>query len=152
MPDFRRAFRAALVLLPFLGGADVAVAQNTEATVKRWGLLGTWALDCAKPASRDNGYLIYVVRTPGKVSHERNFGDAQDVNEVQQARTGRGGWIELVVNFPVLSQTRKYTLMMGPDGRTKAMSNSLADGKEPTIKNGKFTANGNDTPWQVRCR
>jgi hypothetical protein len=142
----------ALMLATLLALAEKAAAQNVEATVRRWALLGTWAIDCQQPASRSNGYLIYVVRTPGKVSHERNFGDAQDVNEVQQARTGRGGWLELVVNFPGLSQTRKYTLMMGPDGRTRAMSNSKADGTEPTIKNGKFTANGNDTPWQVRCR
>jgi hypothetical protein len=32
------------------------------------------------------------------------------------------------------------------------MSNTKADGTEATIVNGKFTANGNDTPWQVRCR
>jgi hypothetical protein len=32
------------------------------------------------------------------------------------------------------------------------MSNAKADGTEPTIRNGKFTANGNDTPWQVLCR
>ena len=56
------------------------------------------------------------------------------------------------VNFPQLNQTRKYTLIMGPDGRTRAMANSKVDGTEQTIKDGKFTANGNDTPWQIRCR
>jgi hypothetical protein len=135
-----------------LGTPGFAAAQNVADTAKRWGLLGTWALDCSQPASRSNGYLSYVIRTPGKVSHERDFGDAQDVNEVQQARTGVGGWLELVVQFPGLNQSRRYTLMMGPDGRTKAMSNAKADGTEPTIRNGKFTANGNDTPWQVLCR
>jgi len=142
----------AFILAAFLGLAEEAAAQNVEATVKRWGLLGTWALDCGQPPSSSNGHLSYVVRTPGKVSHERNFGDKQDVNEVQQATTGRGGWLQLVVNFQGLSQSRKFTLMMAADGRIKALSNSKADGTEPTIKNGKFTANGNDTPWQVRCR
>jgi hypothetical protein len=103
-------------------------------------LLGTWALDCGQPPSGSNGHLSYVVRTPGKVSHERNFGDKQDVNEVQKATTGRGGWLQLVVNFPGISQSRKFTLMMAADGRIKALSNSKADGTEPTIKNGKFTA------------
>ena len=32
------------------------------------------------------------------------------------------------------------------------MANSKADGTEPTIEDGKFTANGGNTPWQVRCR
>ena len=56
------------------------------------------------------------------------------------------------MTFPGLNQTRKYMLMMGPDGRTRAMANSKADGSEPTIKDGKFTHNGSETPWQVRCR
>jgi hypothetical protein len=142
----------ALMLAALVASTQIAAAQNPADAARRWGLLGAWALDCSKPASRSNGYLSYVVRTPGKLSHERNFGDASDVNEVQQARTGHGGWLELVVNFPGLAQTRRYTLMMGPDGRTRAMSNSKADGTEPTIRNGKFTSNGQDTPWQVRCR
>src|SRR5262245_21110283 len=112
-PTLMHICRVVLMLTPLLALPKNAEAQNVEVTVKRWGLLGTWARDCAQPASNSNGYLSYVVRTPGKVSHERSFGDAQDVNEVQQARTGHGGWLELVVNFPGLSQTRKYTLMMG---------------------------------------
>jgi len=56
------------------------------------------------------------------------------------------------VHFPVLNQTRKFTMLMGSDGRTRAMSNSRIDGTEVTISGGKFTANGATTPWQTRCR
>jgi hypothetical protein len=142
----------ACALAALLAPIQVAEAQNIAETLSRWGLIGTWALDCGKPASNSNGYLSYVIRRAGQVSHERDFGDRQDVNEVQQARTGLGGVLELVVHFPELSQTRKYTLMMGLDGRTRAIANSKADGTEPTIKDGKFTFNGSETPWQVRCR
>ena len=55
------------------------------------------------------------------------------------------------MNFPGLSQTRKYTMVMGLDGRIRTMANSKSDGTEPTIKDGKFTANGHDSPWQTRC-
>jgi hypothetical protein len=145
-----RIFALALVVLA--APIDGAQAQNVTQTLSRWGLLGTWALDCSKPASGSNGYLTYAIRRAGQVSHERDFGDRQDVNEVQQARTGLGGRLELVVDFKDLGQARKFTLLMGSDGRIRAMSNSKADGSEATIIDGKFTANGSNTPWQVRCR
>ena len=71
---------------------------------------------------------------------------------MRRLRTGRGGALELTVNFPGLSQTRKFTMVMGLDGRIRTMANSKPDGTEPTIKAGKFTANGHDSPWQTRCR
>jgi len=139
---------AGLAVLP-----DVAVAQNLAEAASKWGLIGTWALDCSKPASSSNGYLTYVIRRAGQVSHERDFGgDRQDVNDVQQVKTGPGGVLELVVHFPKLDQTRRLTLLMAPDGRTRAMGNSKIDGSEQTIKDGRFVHNGADTPWQVRCR
>jgi hypothetical protein len=142
----------AVCVAAWLALADGAAAQSVADVASRWGLIGTWSLDCSKPASGSNGYLSYAVRAGGKVAHERNFGDRSDTNDVQQARTGHGGTLELVVHFPALNQTRKFTMLMGPDGRTRAMSNSRIDGTEVTIKAGKFTANGAITPWQTRCR
>jgi hypothetical protein len=142
----------ALVLVALAAPIHAAEAQSITETLSRWGLIGTWALDCGKPASSSNGYLSYAIRRAGQVSHERDFGDRQDVNEVQQARTGLGGALELVVHFPGLSQTRKFTVLMGVDGRIRTMANSKVDGTEPTIKDGKFPASGGDSPWQVRCR
>ncbi len=143
---------AAFAAVGLLALTAAAAAQNLAETASRWGLIGTWALDCTKPASGSNGYLTYAIRRAGQVTHERNFGDSQDANEVEQVKLGSGGAIELVVNFPVLKQARRLTLIMGADGRTRAMANSKADGTEPTIKDGKFTHNGSETPWQVRCR
>jgi hypothetical protein len=142
----------ALLVAALLSSADAAMAQTPADTLRRWGLLGTWALDCSKPASSSNGYLGYVADSTGKVTHNREFGDRQDINTVEKARTGKGGALELTVNFPGLSQTRKYTMVMGLDGRIRTVANSRADGTEPTIKDGKFTANGHDSPWQTRCR
>ena len=139
-------------VLALLVSADTAMAQKAGDTVRRWGLVGTWALDCGKPASSSNGYLSYAADAAGKASHNRDFGDRKDVNTVEQARVGTGGALELTVSFPGLSQTRKYTMIMGMDGRIRAKSNSKADGTEPTITNGKFTSNSQDTPWQTRCR
>jgi hypothetical protein len=131
--------------------ADGAAAQSVADTLQRWGLIGTWALDCSKPASSSNGYLSYVA-SGAKVVHQRNFGDRSDKNDVQQARTGVGGTLDLVVHFPGLNQTRKYTMLMGSDRRIRAMNNSRIDGTDPSIRDGKFIHNGALTPWQTRCR
>ena len=104
----------ALVLVALAAPVQGAQAQSIAETLSRWGLLGTWALDCSKPASGSNGYLTYAIRRAGQVSHERDFGDRQDVNEVQQARLVLGGALELVVHFPELSQTRQ---VHAADGR-----------------------------------
>jgi hypothetical protein len=150
MPAFARLL--GLFLTAWVGLADAAAAQSVADTLTRWGLIGTWAIDCSKPASSANGHLAYVVRGPGKVVHERDFGERRDSNDVQQARTGLGGALDLVVHFPVLNQTRKFTMMMGSDRRIRALANTRIDGTEETIKDGKFTANGGLTPWQTRCR
>jgi hypothetical protein len=134
-------------MLGLLLGVGMALVQGTAAqsvtdTVSRWGLIGTWALDCTKPAN---------VRG-AKVAHERDFGDRRDSNDVQQARTGVGGTLDLVVHFPGLNQARKFTMLMASDRRIRALANSRTDGTEETIKDGRFTANGGVTPWQTRCR
>ena len=141
-----------LLLAACVALAHGAAAQSVADTVSKWGLIGTWSLDCSKPASSANGYLTYVVRGAGKVAHERNFGDRRDTNDVQQARTGIGGTLDLVVHFPGLNQTRKYTMMMASDRRIRALANSRIDGTDQTIKDGKFTSGGGTTPWQSRCR
>src|SRR6185436_839581 len=107
-----------LLLVAGIVLAESAGAQSVPDAATRWGLIGTWSLDCTKPASSSNGYLIYVVRA-GKVVHEREFGDRRDTNDVQQARTGVGGALDLVVHFPALNQTRKFTMMMGSDRRIR---------------------------------
>jgi hypothetical protein len=140
-----------LLLVGCIALAQGAAAQTVADAATRWGLIGTWALDCSKPASSSNGYLAYVVRGTG-VSHDRDFGDRRDSNVVQQARTGIGGTLDLVVHFPGLNQTRKYTMLMASDRRIRALTNSRIDGTDQTIKDGKFTTGGATTPWQTRCR
>ena len=140
-----------LVLLVVLATSEASLAQTVADTASRWGLLGTWRIDCSKPASRSDGDLQYVVRG-GALFHEREFGDARDSSSVVSARTKADGSIEIVVNFTSISQTRQFSLIKGSDGRIRAISNRNVDTNEYSIRDGKFTANGNTPPWQTRCR
>ena len=140
----------ALFVLAVLASTEAALAETVAQTASRWGLLGTWRLDCSKPASRSDGALQYVVRG-GKLFHDREFGDARDSSSVVLATTKADGSIEIVVAFVSLSQTRQFSFTKGVDGRIRAISNRNVDTDEYSIRSGKFTANGNTPPWQTRC-
>ena len=140
-----------LVIVAALATSEASQAQTVAETASKWGLLGTWRLDCSKPASRSDGDLKYVVRG-GKLFHDREFGDARDSSSVMAATRKADGSIEIVVNFVSVSQTRQFSLMKGSDGRIRALSSRDVNTNQYSIKGGKFTANGNPSPWQTRCR
>lgn len=141
----------AIALLCVLGATDVqAQALTVPEAASRWGLLGTWRLDCSQPKSRANPDLSYVVRG-GKLFHDRDFTTNADSSAVMSATVKDDGSMEIVVNFTSLSQTRQFSFVKGGDGRIRAVSNRNVGTNEYTIVDGKFTSNGNITPWQTRC-
>ncbi len=126
-------------------------AETVAQTARRWGLIGSWSLDCSLPPDRNKGtVLAYVIASGGRVLHRRNFGDTTDESEVGAAEVSSDGMLNLRVFFPSLKQTREYGLLMQPDGTIRAMYNRNQKG-EYTIRDGKFTANGNPTPRQHKC-
>jgi hypothetical protein len=89
----------------------------------------------------------------GKVFHDRDFGGKKsDSNPVVSLKTNADGSLQAIVNFGSLSRTNEFALIKASDGRIRAMFNRNVDTNEFAIKDGKFTANGNVTPWQTRCR
>jgi hypothetical protein len=146
-----RARTIAIALLVAIAAGPGAQAQTTAEVARKWGLIGTWRLDCTRPRSGDNPDLAYVVRD-GKLFHDRHFGNNGDSNAVITAVVKANKAIEVVVKFDSLNQTRQFALMKGPDGRIRAISNRNVDTNEYSIRDGKFTANGATPPWQTRCR
>ena len=143
--------RLALAIPVFLLLAPCAVAETVTETASKWGLIGTWSLDCSLPPDHDRGtLLIYQVARDDRLIYRRNFGDASDDNEVVGAKASADGMLNLRVFFPSLKETRKYGVMKQPDGSIRAIYNRSQKGKY-TIKHGEFTANGNPTPPQYKC-
>ena len=60
--------------------AGAASAQTAPAEVVRilnaWGLMGTWAVDCARPVGQQWSRLRYVVGADGRAVREADFGNA----------------------------------------------------------------------------
>ena len=128
-----------------------ASAGTLAATVEQWGLLGSWAVDCAAKPDRDKGALLsYEIRKDGRVMYRRNFGDAKDENEVVSATISADGLLNVMVYFPSLHQAREFGLLLAKDGSLRTIYNRSERG-EYTIRDGKYVATGAPTPPQQRC-
>jgi hypothetical protein len=147
----RHSSRLALAIAFSLTLTAGASAETVAQTARKWGLIGPWAVDCSLKPDRGSGAVLAYEIAPGdRVVHRRNFGNARDENEVVTADVSSDGTLNLRVFFPGLKQTRQYGLMKQPDGSMRAMYNH--DQKDVyTIKDGKFTADGNTTPLQHKC-
>jgi hypothetical protein len=141
----------AIVVLGSLSSATGASAQTVAEVASRWGLPGTWQVDCRAPTSRSNVSQTYAVRG-GKLSVDRAFGDGTDSSAITAAAVKADGALDLVIIFTSISQTRQLVQIRGSDGRMRAITNRNVDTNDYSVKDGKFTANGNATPWQTRCR
>jgi hypothetical protein len=128
-----------------------AGAETLSATVIRWGLLGSWAIDCSLRPDHDKGaVLTYEIKPDGRVMYRRNFGDAKDENEVVAASTDADGMLNIMVFFPSLHQTREFGLRLQKDGSLRAIYNRDQRG-DYSIRDGKFVRTGVPTPAQRRC-
>ncbi len=104
--------RWTLAAMLWIAFTPLARAEALAATVERWGLLGSWAVDCAARPDRDKGALLtYELRKDGRVMYRRDFGDAKDESEVVSATVNAEGLLSnVMVYFPSLhSDTRIRT-------------------------------------------
>ncbi len=131
-----------------------ARAETVAATMTKWGLIGAWSVDCAAAAGQGKAAkLRYVAKPDGSVLHFRNFGDDSSSDKVKAARITPEDWLELKIFFREIAvgqQDRTFALKRVRTGVVQAMYNHNARG-EYSIRDGKFTSNGNDAPLQHRC-
>jgi hypothetical protein len=103
-------------------------------------------------AGPDKGAVFaYEIASNGKLVHRRNFGDTTDESQVLSAEVSDNGMLNLRVLFPGLKQPRECGLMMQSGGTLRAIYNRNQK-EEYTIRDGKFTDNGNPTPAQHKCK
>jgi hypothetical protein len=149
----------------------VASAESVAATLKQWGLIGTMAIDCAKPASGSNAYNSYIARPDASVYNARNYGSGNDplnFSELEAANIEPSGAIVLRVTSSAKSRgttqvmgsagrftddstkPREWTLTKGSDRRIRMMSNREVGG-DYSVRDGKLVTNGAETPWYTSC-
>lgn len=141
-----------VVFLSLASGS--ARAETVAATMTKWGLLGAWSVDCAAAPGRGTAAkLRYVAKPDGSVFHYRNFGDDKSSDKIKSVRITPEDWLELKIFFREIAvgeQDRTFALKRIRTGVVQAMYNYNAKG-EYSVKDGKFTSNGNDAPLQHKC-
>lgn len=149
--SMRNIFFAVILLA---GVSASARAETVAATMTKWGLMGDWSVDCAAAAgSGTAAKLRYAAKPDGSVLHFRNFGDAKSSDKVKSVRITPEDWLELKIFFKEIAvgeQDRTFALKRIQTGVVQAMYNYNAK-REYSVKDGKFTSNGKDTPLQHRC-
>ena len=60
--------RSVLAALLLATAPSFAEESQVSDTLREFGLLGTWAVDCARPASAANEYSIYAVSAAGEAT------------------------------------------------------------------------------------
>lgn len=146
-----RVTSAVVAIVSSLFIASPASAATVAELAIKWGLIGTWALDCSVDADRGNGARLSYVARGGKVFHNRDFGDVKDSQEVTSVRINSDNTLELVVWYTALKQKRQVTMMKVDRDALRAVSNREIGTDNYTVHNSKFTANGRETPVQNRC-
>jgi hypothetical protein len=131
-----------------------ARAETVAATMTKWGMIGSWSVDCKAAAGNGTAAkLRYVAKPDGSVFHYRNFGDDSSSDKVKAARITPEDWLELKVFFREIAvgeQDRTFALKRIQTGVIQAMYNYNAKGAY-SVKDGKFTSNGQEAPLQRRC-
>jgi hypothetical protein len=146
------AARALLAVLLMMAAPCLADESPVPGTLKQFGLLGTWAIECALPASPENEYSIYAVSPSGgaTLSYARG-GPYRDI--VYEIRTATPV-AEARLALHVLGLPGRYAvdLVLLKEGDTvRVWSSHTPDGRMLVI-DGVITGNGRPSPRFTRCR
>lgn len=140
-----------VTLLASIIASSAATASSID-VARKWGLLGRWAVDCGNTVKQGGPHnlIAYEATREGKLFYRRND-DPQDNNEIVDAKLGADGVIILTTHLPANKQTREMGITKLADGSTRAIYNHDSEGHY-SVRDGIFTANGNQTPSLRRCR
>ncbi len=149
--------RVALAALA-LATAGTAQAQSVPDVVRQFGLLGTWALDCGKPASPENSWSTYVA-SGDKVLRKDDRGSGGDKAVDMLVRTAKLLAPDLLQVQergadmpPDLAATWETTVVLRKESANRFRIWKSSMGGKTTVDNGKVVSGGGDTWAMSRCR
>ena len=156
---WRACFVAALAMASVeMASVETANAQSVANTVAEFGLIGTWAADCTKPASSSNFLTVYAIKPSGEVS--RTYYDQPDHvynnYKITSAKRQEPDMLsyEQVWDFdgsPAnIAGDRVRVLLNMTGGKFQIVSSQGSDGSF-FVKDRKFPGSADESPWQSRC-
>lgn len=148
--------RGVAVVAVFLSMTFAAAAEppTTVAVFEQFGLFGTWAVDCGRPASPSNPYVSDVLRGNDAVVEEHHLGADYAVNHyhVLSATRLSATQVALEVMFRPRSEAaqRQKLIMHVRDGQRRTLFNQ-PQGGTVRVKDGIALAVGVKTPTLRKC-
>ena len=141
-----------------MASVETANAQSVADTIAEFGLIGTWATDCAQPASTGNFLTVYAIKPSGEVSRtyydqpSHIYNNYKITNAKRQAPDMLS--YEQVWDFegsPAnIAGDRVRVLLNMTDGKFQIVSSQGSDGSF-FVKDRKFSGSADESPWQSRC-
>jgi hypothetical protein len=144
--------RKALLVAALAVAMPTAInAQSVEQTLRNFGLFGTWATDCSRPAANNNFQTVYkssggrVLRTyydgPGKIYSEYRITEAAQISS-DQLRYQQEGTDS--------KRLRVEVIVKKVDNRILIWLSRNVDGGL-FVKDGKYVEDGSAVAWQTLC-
>jgi hypothetical protein len=133
----------ALLLLP-----RAADAESVQQVAGAFGLIGSWAIDCSKPASAAAPRIRYAATPDGGVMRERVDGAAHGAGTPFLA-AARLAPDQLEVDYRYEERVIHLVLEMR-NGKHRGL-NSWIDGGAPLMEDGVVLANNRRAPWLEKC-
>jgi hypothetical protein len=118
--------------------------------LKDFGLIGHWALDCSKPASRTNPHSRFIITDGWPPVYEVAFGDvrtagAWTVRDAHLIGDGRIGF-ELAIGVVTFANV----VTQKANGRMRSMESTDGEGRQ-LVHEGRLSRTGQETPWLEKC-
>jgi len=145
---------AALVLVVWLLPPNDAGAASVEDLFEQFGLFGTWATDCAKPATPANPHVIITHPSAGLVLEDHDLGPDFAINRYSVLSAEQVSATNLSVSVifqPGTEAEERQKLIFAVRDNTRRTLFNQADGGEVRVKNGVALARGKKTPLLQRC-
>jgi len=135
----------ALVFVCFnIAGAGAASPADA---IKEFGLVGTWAVHCDKPISKDNAFVTYELKDDAAQRVTRTGGQDASTAAILGAR---------IIDSVHLQQTwklREFTfdqIIEMKGGKYRLIFSKGGDGNV-YYADGRGTVDGSETPWLEKC-
>ncbi len=148
-------FVAAVALLLSMTLATAAEPLTTADVLRQFGMFGTWAVDCGRPASPQNPYVSDILQDDGSVVEEHHLGPDYAANHYRVLSATRlsATQVALEVMFRPGSEAaqQQKLVMRVRDGRRRTMFNQ-PEGGSVRVKDGVALAAGANTPTLRKCQ
>ena len=134
-----------------LASPAAADAQSLEATLRDFGLLGTWAPDCAEAPSPLHPRALYTAEPSGQASMTYEPGPRAPPSVYTILSAERIADDRLLLREEWLhDHSRLEVTLRRFRGKVKVWLSRDADGKI-LVKDGTVVATGYVSPWMTRC-